>query len=62
MSAETNALARLLEELESNQFFGSVEVTYRAGRVVYIKKTQTLKPEDLNRRDNRGPYERNQSR
>lgn len=58
MSAD---LAQLLEELERQKFFGSVELKFESGNLVTLKKTETLKPSDLCR-ERRGTYERNQSR
>ena len=44
-------LAPLLAELEHSRFYGSVEIKYEAGRVVLLRKTETIKPDF---RDNRG--------
>ncbi len=45
-------LNQLLADLEHQRFFGSVEVKFEAGRVVLVRKTETIKPEHC--RDNRG--------
>ena len=37
-------LNELLRNLEQAKFFGSVELKYEAGRLVLIRKTETLKP------------------
>jgi len=37
-------VASLLSELERARFYGSLEVKFEAGRVVLIRKTETLKP------------------
>ena len=44
-------LAPLLAELEQSRFYGSVEIKFEAGRVVLLRKTETIKPDY---RDNRG--------
>ncbi len=46
------SLGDLLAELERERFYGSLEVKLEAGRVVLLRKTETIKPEDC--RDNRG--------
>jgi hypothetical protein len=51
-------LAEVLDSLEQSNFFGSLEIKFEAGRVVLLKKTETIKPD--NRRDNRGEYEQRQ--
>lgn len=47
------AVNDLLRSLEQSRFFGTLELKFEAGRVVLIRKTETMKPAD-NRRDNRG--------
>ena len=49
----TNPLDTLLADLERQRFFGSIEFKLEAGRVVLIRKTETLKPES-DHRNNRG--------
>ena len=44
----------LLADLERERFYGSVEVKFEAGKVVLLRKTETIKPRDENCRDNRG--------
>ena len=54
-------LSELLRELEAARFFGSLELKFESGHVVLLKKTETLKPTQ-SCGDNRGTYDRNQSR
>jgi hypothetical protein len=44
--------SELLNELQRTRFFGSLELKFEAGRVVLVRKTETLKPQDC--RNNRG--------
>jgi hypothetical protein len=44
----------LLHDLENRRFFGSVELKFESGRVVLIRKSETLKPTENCCRDNRG--------
>ena len=55
-------IARLITELQDSRYFGTVELRFEAGKITYIKKTETLKPEDLTHRENQGTNERNQYR
>lgn len=48
-----NELVQLFRHLEQSRFYGSVELKYEAGRVVLIRKSETLKLSDLGCRDNR---------
>ena len=48
------AISKMLGDLERNRFFGSLELKFESGRIVLVKKTETLKPSDEDRRDNRG--------
>jgi len=50
-----NAVSDVLNELERGRFYGSVEIKFEAGRVVLLRKTETIKPDY---RENRG--ERNE--
>ena len=45
-------IAKMVAELERQRFFGSVEISLQAGRVVLIRKVQTLKLEEISRREN----------
>ena len=49
-----NTLAEVLSQFERNRFYGSVEIKFEAGRIVLLRKTETIKPTDENCRDNRG--------
>lgn len=49
-----NDLLKLLRQLESARFFGSVEVKFEAGQITVIKKTESIKPTANNHRDSRG--------
>lgn len=42
----------LISELEQGRFFGSLEVKFEAGRIVLLRKTETIKPIEC--RDTRG--------
>lgn len=46
-----SAVADVLRELEKGRFYGSLEMKFEAGRVVLLRKTETIKPDY---RDNRG--------
>jgi hypothetical protein len=53
------ALTEILKDLQTASFYGSLELKFEAGRVVLVRKTETLKPASDNCRDNRGkPDER----
>lgn len=47
-------LNQLLADLEKQRFYGSVEVKFEAGRVVLVRKSETIKPAPENYRDSRG--------
>jgi hypothetical protein len=47
-------LAGLLAELERSHFYGNLDVKFEAGRVVLLKKTETIKPNTSRCRNNRG--------
>lgn len=42
---------KLISQLEKDGFYGSLEVKFEAGKVVLIRKTESIKP---NYRNNRG--------
>lgn len=44
----------LLRELEQKHFYGSLELKLEAGKIVLLRKTETIKPETEDRRNNRG--------
>ena len=46
-------LLTMLRQLEAEHFYGSVELKYEAGRVVLIRKSETLKPTEPNHGNNR---------
>jgi hypothetical protein len=52
MSAVT--ATEIVRELERAHFYGSLEIKFEAGRVVLLKKTETIKPDDEHQRNNRG--------
>ncbi len=54
MPQNEQATTEILRELERNRFYGSLEIKFEAGRVVLIRKTETIKPQDC--RNNRGKY------
>ena len=37
-------IADLVDELERDRFFGSLELKFEAGQVVLLRKTETIKP------------------
>lgn len=56
-----NELRQMLDTLEREKFYGSLELKLEAGRVVLIKKSETFKPTSSNYGDNRGSsHEHNQ--
>jgi hypothetical protein len=52
------SVTEIVSELEHNRFYGSLEIKFEAGRVVLVKKTETIKATGegagRNCRDNRG--------
>jgi hypothetical protein len=54
MNDATNDLDRMLCQLEQDQFYGSLELKFEAGRVVLLRKTETIKPDEQCHRNNRG--------
>ncbi len=48
------AINDLLRSLEQSRFFGTLELKFEAGRVVLIRKTETIKPEIAACRSTRG--------
>ncbi len=49
-----NDIRQMLDELERQRFYGSVELKYESGHVVLVRKTETLKPSARSYGDNRG--------
>ena len=57
LSADERVLGsvqRLIAALQQQGFFGTVELKFEAGRVVLLRKAETLKPDADDYRDNRG--------
>jgi hypothetical protein len=54
-------LTDILRELERCRFFGTLELKFESGRVVLVRKTETLKPTTSNYRDNRGEGDEHES-
>lgn len=54
-----NSLSDVLASLQRDRFFGSVEIKFEAGRVVLLRKTETIKPD---RRDTRGTNDEHDKR
>jgi hypothetical protein len=52
-----NRLAELMKQLEQQRFYGTIEAKLEAGKVVLLRKTETIKPDDY--RDNRGDRDAN---
>ena len=52
MEMSERNIEQILQELEQRRFYGSLEIKFEAGRMVLIKKTETIKPNDY--RNNRG--------
>ncbi len=56
---EVNPIQALLQEMARRRFYGSLEIKLEAGKVVLLRKTETIKPVADDFRDNRGKdYER----
>lgn len=54
-------VSEFLRKLEHSRFFGSVELKFESGRIVLVRKTETLKPTTSNYRDNRGEGDEHES-
>jgi len=50
----TDEAVQLVRSLGEQRFFGSLEVKYEGGRVVLMRKTETMKPAQWNHRNSRG--------
>jgi hypothetical protein len=48
------ALTEILHQLEDQRFYGSVEIKLEAGRIVLVRKTETIKLPESTYRNNRG--------
>ena len=55
------AVNDLLRSLEQSRFYGTVELKFESGRVVLIRKTETMKPSAQDCRDNRGEADEHKS-
>ncbi len=44
---ESDSLKILLERLKERSFYGSIELKFEAGKIVYLRIIETLKAEDL---------------
>lgn len=51
-AAVLESVQRILGSLSEQRFYGSVELRFEAGRVVLLRKTETIKTDDC--RDTRG--------
>ena len=40
----TTDISELISQMSSERFYGSLEIKFEAGRVVLLKKTETVKP------------------
>ena len=49
-----NTVDEILSQLARDRFYGSVEIKLEAGKIVLLRKTETIKPTDENCRNNRG--------
>jgi hypothetical protein len=50
-----NGVEQLLNKLEQDRFFGSLEIKFESGKPVLLRKTETIKSlTSDNYRDNRG--------
>ena len=54
-------VSEILRSLEQSRFYGTVELKFESGRVVLIRKTETLKPSAQDCRDNRGEADERKS-
>ena len=48
-----NTVDEILSQLARDRFYGSVEIKLEAGKIVLLRKTETIKPTDENCRNNR---------
>lgn len=53
---EVNPIQALLQEMARRRFYGSLEIKLEAGKVVLLRKTETIKLVADDFRDNRGTY------
>jgi len=43
-------VTKILAELERQRFYGTLEIKFEAGRIVLLRKTETLKPTEASYR------------
>ena len=58
----SNDLRQMLDRLERDRFYGSLEIKFEAGQIVLLKKIETLKPTQTSCGDNRGTHDHRQYR
>ena len=56
-SNRMNGVDEILQALEHSRFYGSVEIKYEAGRVVLLRKTETIKPDYRDTRGNNDEHD-----
>jgi hypothetical protein len=44
MTTDASHIPQFLEHLRQSRFYGSLEIKLEAGRIVLLKKTETIKP------------------
>jgi hypothetical protein len=44
MTPDASNIPQFLEQLRQSRFYGSLEIKLEAGRIVLLKKTETIKP------------------
>lgn len=47
-------IGSVLEQLQRQKFYGSLEMKFEGGRVVLLRKTERIKPVPYDYRNNRG--------
>jgi len=50
----TRQVISVLDDLEHSRFYGSLEMKFEAGKLVLLRKTETIKPENMGNRNTRG--------
>jgi len=53
-------LIKLLRELETQRFYGRLEIRFEFGYVINIQKTESIRPKDADYRNQRGIYDRSE--
>jgi len=48
------SVEEVVHQLSQERFYGSLELKFEAGRVVLLRKTETIKPAATDCRENRG--------